>query len=328
MAEWEVKNVIDYSPNGDDIDTFSQKVKAEEETIYERMNRVRKNDAGAGVVINDAVPYQFKIDTATEPATIYILDGQSNNWVKMGKVAPAWGLDAEEFGGIANAGGISTMALGRGAEKPENAKLRALYFAYDEKKIYIFTGTAWEIFLSLDYDDIVDKEESAVSWDDVATSGANKIIKTNADGEIETNITGQAARMAGKKIVVRSLDEKEALVFDGTNWTNQKVALVDSNGLVNASITGNAAKIAGVTIKTDANLSDGQVLVYRAATNTFENENKGGIGAAAQLAVTSNGERIVGYDGSEAKTLPMEAAVYAGEELPEQNPLHFVEIQA
>ena len=328
MAEWEVKNVIDYSPNGDDIDTFSQKVKAEEEVIYERMNRVRKNDASAGVTIPDAVPYQFKIDTATEPATVYIMDGQSNSWVKLGKVAPAWGLDAEEFGGIANGGGMTTIAMGRDADKPESAKLRALYCAYDSKKIYIYTGTAWEVYLSLDYDDIVDKEESAVSWDDVATSGANKIIKTNADGEIETNITGQAARMAGKKIVVRSLDESEALVFDGTSWTNQKVALVDASGLVNASISGNAAKIAGVTIKTDANLSDGQVLVYRAATNTFENENKGGIGAAAQLSVTKNGERFVGYDGSEAKSLPMESAVFAGEELPEEAPLHFVEVQA
>lgn len=332
MTDWDIKNVIDYSPNGDDIDTFSQKVKAEESVLYERLNRVRCNDASAGVIISDAVDYQWHIDTSTEPATIYMLDGQTNSWVKIGTVATAFGLNTTDLGGITNNGGISTMQMGKEEDLPATADLRALYFAYDAKKIYMWSGVAWDVFLSLDFDDLLDVGESVVTREEVATSGPNKIAQFNADGEIEANITGSPARIVNRSISTRNLDEGEALVYDGQKWTNQKVARVDDSGTLDVNISGNAAKVGGVTIRTDGNLNDGQILVFRAATNTFTNENKGTIGAGAALSVQSHGEEILSYDGSAPQTLEIDdfakEAVGIGETLPEPNPLHFVEIQA
>ncbi len=372
MSDWEIKNVIDYSANGDDIDTFSQKVKAEEEVLYDRLNRVRCNDASSGTTVSDVVPYQWKIDTSTEPATIYMYDGQSDALVKIGTVAESFGLDASEIGGIANEGGITTMQMGKDADKPTAAQTRALYFAYDVKKIYYWTGSAWEIFLSLDYDDIIDKEQSIITWDNVASSGtASKIAQYNTDGDLEADITGSpaqlenhaintsglaagatlvydgsewvnqevpvvnstgtldisvtgsAAKMANKNITVKNLDTDQALVYDGTEWTNQDVAVKNSNGLIVGSINGNAAKIAGVTISTN-DMSDGQVLVYRSATNTFTNENKGTVGAGGALSVQQDGTEIISYDGSEGKTLPLEAAVCLSADCPDVKPLHWV----
>ena len=332
MSDWDIKNVIDYSPNGDDIDTFSQKVKAEESVIYERLNRVRCNDASAGVVLSDAVPYQWHIDTSTEPATIYLFDGQTNQWVKIGTVEKAFGLNTTDLGGITNEGGISTMQMGKDMDKPSSAELRALYFAYDAKKIYMWSGVAWDVFLSLDYDDIIDREGSAVRQEDVATSGANKIARFDSDGKIDADITGSPARIVNRPISVSRLKEDQSLVYDGTNWVNKGVVTTNDTGLIDGSITGNAAKIANVTIRTYGDLSDGQVLVYRSATNTFTNENKGTIGAGAAISFQQHGEEIMSYDGSEPKTLEFDdfakEAVGVGEELPEPNPIHFVEVQA
>jgi hypothetical protein len=332
MADWDIKNVIDYSPNGDDIDTFSQKVKAEEGVIYERLNRVRCNDASAGVLLSDAVPYQWHIDTSTEPATIYMYDGQTNAWVKIGTVATAFGLNTTDLGGITNEGGITTMQMGKDAEKPDTAQLRALYFAYDAKKIYMWSGVAWDVFLSLDYDDIIDEEGSAVRQDDVATSGANKIARFDADGNLDSDITGSPARIVNRGIETRNLGEGDALVYNGTKWVNQKVPRMDDSGTLDVNISGNAAKVGGVTIRTDGNLNDGQILVFRAATNTFTNENKGTIGAGAALSFQQHGEEIMSYDGSEPKTLEFDdfakEAIGVGEELPDPNPIHFVEVQA
>ncbi len=332
MEDWEVKNVIDYSPNGDDIDSFSQKVKAEEEVIYERLNRVRCNDASAGVLLSDAVPYQWHIDTSTEPATIYMYDGQTNAWVKIGTVATAFGLNTTDLGGITNEGGITTMQMGKDAEKPDTAELRALYFAYDAKKIYMWSGVAWDVFLSLDYDDIIDREGSAVRQEDVAYSGPNKIARFDADGKIDADITGSPARIANRPISIGRLQESQSLVYDGTNWVNKGIVTTNDTGLIDGSITGNAAKIANVTIRTNGDLSDGQVLVYRAATNTFTNEQKGTIGAGAALSFQRHGEEIMSYDGSEERTLEFDdfakEAVGVGTDLPDPAPLHFVEVQA
>ncbi len=371
MSDWEIKNVIDYSANGDDIDTFSQKVKAEEEVLYDRLNRVRCNDASSGSTVSDVVPYQWKIDTSTEPATIYMYDGQSEALVKIGTVAESFGYTADDFDGVVNNGGITTMQMGKDAEKPTTAKTRALYFAYDVKKIYLWSGSAWEVFLSLDYDDLLDTENNVITWDDVALNGANKVAQFDADGKIEASITGSpdqlenknittsglasgdalvydgsewtnkavplfnssgtldisitgnAAQVAKKNIAVSSLSENQALVYDGTEWTNQDVALKNTSGLIVGSITGNAAQIGGITVETSG-MSDGQVLVYRSATNRFVNENKSTIGAGAALSVQQDGTEIIGYDGSAAATLPMEAAVCMSESLPSVKPLHWV----
>ena len=51
--EWEVKNEIDYSPKGDDIDTFSLKVKAEIEIIYKLLNKLRGLESTTGLNSKD-----------------------------------------------------------------------------------------------------------------------------------------------------------------------------------------------------------------------------------------------------------------------------------
>ena len=52
MSEWKESAPIDYSPNGDDIDTFAQKTKGEFSAIYALLNLLRRSGAMAG--LNDA----------------------------------------------------------------------------------------------------------------------------------------------------------------------------------------------------------------------------------------------------------------------------------
>ena len=44
--DWQVKNKIDYSPDGDSIDIFSQKVRDKFNLIYLLLNRLRNSSFG------------------------------------------------------------------------------------------------------------------------------------------------------------------------------------------------------------------------------------------------------------------------------------------
>lgn len=376
MAEWEVSNPVIYAPDGDDIDSAWQKEIAQVNKIYEYLNRLRTYDAGAGASVADAVAYSVKIDTSTTPATIYMRNAENNGYIKLGTLEKNLGITGSEIGSV-DAEGFGKMTMGKSEKKPSTANPKDLYFAYDEKKIYIWNNGGWEVFLSLDYSDIANLDNNVLLSNEVALSGANKVLRLDDSGKANVDITGSPARIDGRAIDVSSLSDGDvlqynasaqtwknvpkdelteagdvsstgapgkivradtygnvnanakviatkqvtmasslkdgdALVYDRTAdaFLNKPVAVTNSSGVADISITGNAAKIAGVPVKTDDNLSDGQIFVYRAAQNAIVNESKSAAGAGKTLYVKNDGNVIATYNGDATADVDISKALY------------------
>ena len=90
MADWTITRPIDYSPNGDDVDSFSQKVKYTLEQIYECLQVLRMNGAQAGLS-GEANPYEIRIDTTT--GYVYMRNADNTQWLLLGEVGNVLQLD-------------------------------------------------------------------------------------------------------------------------------------------------------------------------------------------------------------------------------------------
>lgn len=75
-----------------------------------------------------------------------------------------------------------------------------------------------------------------------------------------------------------------------------KIPQTNENGVLPVNILGNAAKMAGINVEAN-NLRDGQVFTYRAASNSWRNEDKGVVGAGKSLVFTDNGTQLADYSG-------------------------------
>ena len=316
MAEWHVKSPIDYSPNGDDVDRFAQKSIATFEDIYEKLNKLRRNGATAGLDDVDTSPFEIRIDTTT--GVIYMRDADNKKWIEMGSAAPFWGIQPGDIGAVANGGGMERLFMGEDADKPPtDCKTHDLYFAQDTKKLYAYYGSDWHVFLSLNFKDMLDYEDYVVSKAEVATKGANKILRLDPEtGKGDIDITGSADHMLGREIQVTPLhdtdvlawsEEKQAFVNrpkdtfteDDATYTGEagKLARVNSDGKIHANLAGNADKIAGKTIAADS-IKGGEVLAYDAESDTFVNVPKDEINPNDVTTVGEAGKIVrVGTDG-------------------------------
>ena len=99
MADWTITRPIDYSPNGDDVDSFSQKVKYTLEQIYECLQVLRMNGAQAGLS-GEANPYEIRIDTTT--GYIYMRNADNTDWLLLGEVGNYFGITPETISGVRN----------------------------------------------------------------------------------------------------------------------------------------------------------------------------------------------------------------------------------
>ena len=296
MADWKVTNPIDYSPNGDDVDAFAQKSIATFEEIFEHLNSLRHSGAKAGLDESDTSPYEIRIDTTTD--TIYMRDAANKTWKQLGSVDEFFGMTAENIGAVPNGGGMRRLLLGNDAEKPTaDCKTHDFYFAVDTRKLYIYEGSDWHVFLSLNFKDMLDYESYTVLRDEVATKGAGKVLRLDPEtGKGDIDITGSADHMLGKEIQVTALHDKDVLmwneekqaftaepkdVFTEDNATHTgeagKLAYVNSDGKIHADLAGSADKIAGKPIVTDS-LQGGDVLAYNEEDETFVNVPKDYIG--------------------------------------------------
>lgn len=297
MADWKVTSPVDYSPNGDDVDRFAQKSIATFEEIFEHLNSLRHHGAKAGLDESDTAPYEIRIDTTTD--TIYMRDAKNKKWLQLGSVDEFLGLTAENIGAVQNGGGMKRLFLGNDTEKPTtDCKTHDFFFAVDTRKLYIYEGSDWHVFLSLDFKDMLNYEKYAVLRSEVATKGAGKVLQLDPEtGKGDIDITGSADHMLGKEIQVTALHDKDVLmwneekqaftaepkdVFTEDNATHTgeagKLAYVNSDGKIHADIAGNADKIAGKPIVTDS-LAGGDVLAYNAEDETFVNVPKDFVGA-------------------------------------------------
>lgn len=303
MSEWEVSQPLDYSATGDDIDSASQKIIATFADVYDKLNRLRNHDAGAGTSVGDASAYSFKVDTSVTPAAILCRNGDNTGWVQIGAVAENMGITAADVGAITGIG-LGKLSLGAEANLPANATTHDMYFAYDTGRLYMYLTGAWTVFLSLRFEDLLGVGNAVIERDEVAANGVNKIPRLNSVGEGEFNITGSAAKIGDKPLYLPELRDGCVLAYSATRnrWeiaerddiTNadvsttgeaDKIVKTDSEGKAHVNITGSAAKIAAKTIDLN-NLQDGDVLVYDATTGTFK--NKQGAVVNAQGVVEAN----------------------------------------
>lgn len=292
MAEWNENYLIDYSPTGDDIDSFSQKVKNETARIYSLLNRLRKLDASAGLNVSDAEPFQWHVDTTN--GNLYMRNAANTDWLLQGNIEQDYfGITAESIGAATVSGNMGTFYGGLSTNMPttpeQTATLRTndLYFAFDERKIYRWDGMAWIDFLSLQFKDLLDYERYCVPRTEVATSGAGKILQLDPEtGKGNINITGSPDRLLGILIDVQNLRDDHVLCYDAgknkivnkpRNDINAsdvafgeagKILRVGENGKITVDTTGSADKITGIVVETDT-LQDGQVLAYDAEHNKF-----------------------------------------------------------
>ena len=143
-----------------------------------------------------------------------------------------------------------------------------------------------------------------VTTDMVSDAGvASKIVKTDVQNIAAINISGSAAKFNNKPSTDYVLQSEIATVEHGavTHDANRLVK-TNANGVLPVDILGNAGKMAGVNVEVN-HLQDGQVFTYRAASNSWRNEDKGVVGAGKALAVYDGQNLLFEYSGDNPQTL-------------------------
>lgn len=278
-GEWHPRHRIEYSPHGDNIDRFALKVSAELEMIYHLLNRLRKLDASAGQLA-DTVAYQLHVDTAS--GRILMRDAQNQNWIELGKLGKNFfGLEPEDIGAVRNTGSIGAFNSGDAANRPQTANMHDIFYALDEKKIYYYSGTAWELLASLDFNDLYGSESTVIAQDEVGYSGAGKILRLDEDGKANVDITGSPDKLLGYPIEVTNLQDGDVLIFDAAQG---KIVNVPKDTVTDDDIsdTGEAGKL----VRLD---SDGVIHA----------DLDGKLATARKIALTGDADGEAYFDGSE-----------------------------
>lgn len=193
--EWRPQYRIDYSPHGDNIDRVVLKVRNELDMIYHLLNRLRKLDASVGNV-TDAVAYQLHADTAS--GRLLIRDAKNERWLELGKLGESFfGIQPEDIGAVRSKG-TGAFYSGNAADRPLKAEFHDVFYSLDEKKIYFYSGTAWEVLASLDFADLYGTEE-------IASLDSDGAVHATLDGKFQT----------ARKIAIEG-DASGSAYFDGS----------------------------------------------------------------------------------------------------------------
>ena len=241
-------------------------------------------------------------------------NGANTAWILLGEVAEHFGITADAISAVANGGGMGRLLMGNETDAPTTGnKTFDLYFAQDTSRVFIWTGTTWRKFLSLQFGDMLDYEKYCISRKELASVGgaasAGKVLQLDpATGKANVDITGSPEKLCDYLIDVQGLQDGHALVFNAqkqkfVNLPNYELTRADTtyqggtanagklirvspNGKLDADITGSANKIDDVNFEAQGVL-DGQVLVYNAVRKSFV---PGDNGVFSQSDVTTIGE--------------------------------------
>lgn len=256
MARYEPQNLLAYRVNGDTLDAFGMKYNQALLRIFQFLNDEREHRT-TGTETVEPQPGQLKV----EDDKLYIRDSANEAWVLLGKIASHLGLTPSDVGAVANTGKLGAFKGGASADIPSTATEGDFYWCTDKQTVLLYTEDKWQTFLTLDI----------------------------------TKLTGYADMLA----TLVKQDETAT-----TGGTAGKVARTNANGVLDFDITGNAGKLAGVNVAID-HLTDGQTFVYRAATNTITNEDKGVVGSGKTLTIKDGDETLITYAGEEETTLDL-----------------------
>lgn len=305
MSKLEPKFRIDYSPRGDTIDAFAQKVKAEIDLIYHILNALRSNSPAAGD-LRDTEAFQIHVDTAGKK--IFIRNSTNDAWHVIGNVDEDYlGIKPENIGAVKTNGTVGNFSAGNENQKPADAKTGDIFYDFDNRRAYYYTGTAWNIFLSLNFADLYDYERYCVARSEVDYSGKDKIARLDKNtGKGNFDISGSPEKLLGYTIEVANFKDGDVLVFDNAkqkfvnkpkdeitgneisnNGGANKIVRTNNAGFAQISITGSAAAVDGVNVTT-AGITDKKTLAYNATYKRLE--------PADILAtdITGNAEKISG----------------------------------
>lgn len=243
-SEWRPQYRIDYSPHGDNLDRFVLKVRGELERIYHLLRRLRRLDASAGDLA-DTVPYQLHVDTAS--GRLLIRDGKNQQWLELGKLDESFlGITPEDIGAVRNAG-IGAFYSGNAADIPKTANINDIFYSLDEKKIYFYSGTSWELLASLNAEDLYGY--NGVSLAEVSDTGeANKIVRLDSDGVIHADVDGKFA--TARKIEFKG-DATGDAYFDGSEDVTINLSVSTALSAINDELGNNISE----TYATKASLS-------------------------------------------------------------------------
>ena len=227
MTKWAVTNKIEYPT--DTIALCSQKARDEFELVYNLLNRLRNLDASNGTP-TDAEPYQLHVNTATNK--LEIRNAANSSWIELGKIDENYfGLTPEDISAVKNTGTVSAIYSGNDSAKPtSNLKAYDLYFAFDSKKLYYWTGTTWQLFLSLNFENLLNYADYCVLKSEVGYNGKNKVLRLDATtGLANVSISGSAPQVDGKKFSFSNPSNGDVIIYNST--TNSFVNSPKSSAL-------------------------------------------------------------------------------------------------
>lgn len=241
MAYWSIPagQQIDYSANGDDIDSFSQKVKWSLEEIFNSLQYLHTNGS-TGDIDAPAQAYEIRVDSSN--GTLCIRNAANNDWITLGKLEEHFGIEPEDIGAIRNGGGIKKLDSGKltiaelNAEHLEDYSTGDVYISAEGRAVYWFTGSTWKtIIASGDGSDILTK---SILVNQGSEANAGKVLKINEHGKLSTDITGSPGMLYDKAIVKRgALKNNQVLVYDSTEngnagaFVNREIDAVVGGGI-------------------------------------------------------------------------------------------------
>lgn len=302
MSKWQPKFEIDYSPRGDTVDTFAQKTKAEIKLIYQILEALRGNFAASGDLA-DTEPFQFHVDTSSRK--LLMRNSANENWNVIGNIdADYLGITAENIGAVKTDGTINKISAG--TEKPANASSGDIFYDFEQRRAYYYSGTAWNIFLSLNFEDLYDYERYCVARTEIG-NGKDKIPRLDKNtGKGNFDISGSAEKLLGYPIETANLKDNDVLVFDNgkQKFVNKakdaitreevsnvgganKIVQTNNAGIAQVSISGSAAAVDGVEVSTSG-IKDKKALVYNAKYKRFEPAE------TISADITGNAEKLSG----------------------------------
>lgn len=251
---------VDYRYGGDKLSNLSQKYMTTIEYVFNALNELGSTF--------------FKV----ENGWLYLQDG--NQWIKFLEAAPYGGLKNDTFG---------KLQSGTILDRPESANQYDTYWCTDGR-VYQWLDGKWEIILSKNIEDL-NGYENFVTQDDVTTTAApGKIIRANAVGSLDANITGSPGKIANKTVFAPEPQDNQVLTYSAssqrwelksrgeinesdvsTTGEPNKIVRADGLGRVHADITGNARLLANKEIDAIL-LKDGDALVFDGTSGAFTNK--------------------------------------------------------
>lgn len=311
MAEWNMteNNVIDYSPTGDDVDSFSQKVDRNLKQLFELVNILHSSGSTTGLSEDDAVAGEIRANLAD--GGIYIRSADNKEWIMIGEMSPNFGVTPEKINAVRNGGGLGKIYAGTEAAmnvmKSSELSTNDVFLTIDTFRAFRWTGSNWQIFLSRNFGEILNYEKYCVSREEIGYDGRDKILRLDKEtGKGNIDITGSPDKIFDKEIDFQDLRDGHAIVFNaeknkwvnlpnyifteknitytGEKSTNELVKLVavGKDGKIHGDFSGNTDRIGNIAVDV-SDAKDNYVLAYSEKNKCFQPIGKI-TGSASELA--------------------------------------------